>query len=197
MPYPSQIDAEAIGQAGLALLEEEGWGQFSLRQVARRLEVAPNALYRHVGDKDGLVTEVGAAAARLMYAAIDRATARLDGLPRVQAAVGAYVAFATTRPDAYRVFMEALPAPGDEREAPWDRVWELVRDQVEAVMPLCAEAAAFALWALVAGRIALANGPAQEVAPTEGLEEAVGALLSGFDAMGEVASPLSPYFPQR
>lgn len=41
--------------AARAVLDEEGPGRFSLRAVARRLGVAPNALYSHVGSRDQLL----------------------------------------------------------------------------------------------------------------------------------------------
>ena len=52
---------EIINEA-LALLEERGAGELSMRRLAHRLGVAPNALYTHVRGKadliDGLVDEV-------------------------------------------------------------------------------------------------------------------------------------------
>lgn len=41
--------------AGRAILRDEGLAAVSMRRVATRLAVAPNALYSHVADKDALV----------------------------------------------------------------------------------------------------------------------------------------------
>lgn len=41
--------------ATLALATEEGLSAVTMRAVARRLDVTPMALYRHVGDKQGLL----------------------------------------------------------------------------------------------------------------------------------------------
>src|SRR3954471_1818236 len=49
------INREAVLDATLALAEERGLDAVSMREVARRLEVTPMALYRHVGDKQGLL----------------------------------------------------------------------------------------------------------------------------------------------
>jgi AcrR family transcriptional regulator len=63
--------AEVIEQA-LALLEEQGAGALSMRRLADRVGVSPNALYTHVRGKadliDGIVDEV--------YGGIDLATDR-------------------------------------------------------------------------------------------------------------------------
>ena len=63
VPYPSKIDSERLGSIALVVVEEKGWEGWSLRDVAARLGVAPNALYRHVDDREDLIVEIGAAAA--------------------------------------------------------------------------------------------------------------------------------------
>jgi TetR/AcrR family transcriptional regulator, tetracycline repressor protein len=56
------LSRERIIEVALALLDEDGAGGLSMRRLAERLDVAPNALYSHVRDKadliDGLVDEV-------------------------------------------------------------------------------------------------------------------------------------------
>ncbi len=49
------LSRRAVLDATLALAEEGGMQAVSLRAVARRLAVTPMALYRHVGDKQGLL----------------------------------------------------------------------------------------------------------------------------------------------
>src|SRR3954447_26439646 len=49
------INREAVLDATLALAEERGLDAVSMRAVATRLGVTPMALYRHVGDKQGLL----------------------------------------------------------------------------------------------------------------------------------------------
>lgn len=51
-----------VGEA-LQMIDESGVEQFSMRALARRLQVKPNALYWHVPDLDALV---GLVAARLI-----------------------------------------------------------------------------------------------------------------------------------
>ena len=49
------LSRDAVLGAGRELLAERGLGGVSMRAVANRLGVAPNALYSHVADKDALV----------------------------------------------------------------------------------------------------------------------------------------------
>jgi len=50
-----RLSRDQILDAALRLADEEGLPALSMRAVAQRLEVTPMALYRHVGDKDGLL----------------------------------------------------------------------------------------------------------------------------------------------
>ncbi|MGF1646092.1 MAG: TetR/AcrR family transcriptional regulator [Kineosporiaceae bacterium] len=52
------LDAQQVLDAALAVLREGGLASLSMRAVARRLGVAPNALYSHVPGKDGLLDAV-------------------------------------------------------------------------------------------------------------------------------------------
>lgn len=54
-------------QAAIAIADERGLGGVGVRQVADRLGVTPMALYRHVGDKEGLLDGVADA----LYAEIE------------------------------------------------------------------------------------------------------------------------------
>ncbi len=51
----SRLDRDAVVTAAIALADERGLDAVGVRQVAERLDVTPMALYRHVGDKDGLL----------------------------------------------------------------------------------------------------------------------------------------------
>ncbi len=55
MPRPAQIDRDSVLSAALELADADGLAAVSMRAVAERLGVTPMALYRHVGDKDGLL----------------------------------------------------------------------------------------------------------------------------------------------
>ncbi len=52
---PARISRAQVLDATLDLAAEAGLGAVTMRAVAARLEVTPMALYRHVGDKQGLL----------------------------------------------------------------------------------------------------------------------------------------------
>lgn len=54
-------------RSAIALADKRGLGAVGVRQVAERLGVTPMALYRHIGDKEGLLDAVADA----LYAEID------------------------------------------------------------------------------------------------------------------------------
>ncbi len=55
MGRPPRIDRARVLDAALALADESGLAAVTMQGVAARLDVTPMALYRHVGDKDGLL----------------------------------------------------------------------------------------------------------------------------------------------
>jgi TetR/AcrR family transcriptional regulator, tetracycline repressor protein len=52
------LSREKIIREALAMLEERGSGALSMRRLAQRLDVAPNALYGHLRDKADLVDAI-------------------------------------------------------------------------------------------------------------------------------------------
>ena len=56
--YRKQLSREALVREALALLDSEGLDALTMRNLADRLGVVPNALYRHVKDKDDLLDGV-------------------------------------------------------------------------------------------------------------------------------------------
>lgn len=55
---PAGLDAGQVVEAALDVLKADGIGGLSMRAVAHRLKVAPNALYGHVAGKDALLDAV-------------------------------------------------------------------------------------------------------------------------------------------
>ncbi|MEO1057332.1 MAG: TetR family transcriptional regulator [Actinomycetota bacterium] len=189
MAYPRKLEPAAIASATLRVLEHSGWADWSLRDVAAELGVHPNALYRHVDGKDGLLIAGGAAAARQLAAAIDvEPTSNADA--DVLAMVRNYVQFATQRPGAYAAFVRAKPAPDHPSFVAWADLWAMVVMTTGRAAPSAAEAAAFSLWAAVHGRCDLTAGPAAAMSAEAGLDDAVAALLGGYRSLGDVATPV-------
>lgn len=194
MPYPARIDPEKLGQNALEVVEARGWDAWSLRDVARSLGVSVNALYRYVDDREDLVVAVGEAAAQALGARLSEAKG--EGEARLIDLAQRYVEFSVERPHAFSAFVHAKPPPDDGRIAAWYAVFREVRGEVEALLPDAMDAAMFAYWALVRGRAELARGPTKVAGPTDGLADAVRALLLGYRQLGTVASPLLPHLPK-
>lgn len=57
-PTSDRLTREFVLREALALLDEEGFGALTMRRLAERLGVVPMAIYRHVANKDDLVTGV-------------------------------------------------------------------------------------------------------------------------------------------
>jgi len=95
---------QALLEASLALIAEEGFGALSLREVARRAGVTHAAPYRHFADKEALLAAVAEQGFRTMTARMKERMAREttpDG--RLGACGVAYVLFAREHPAHFRV----------------------------------------------------------------------------------------------
>lgn len=70
---------EGILRAGRAQLDSRGPTALSVREIARELGVASSAIYRHVADRDALLTLLVVAAFDELGDAVDRALADIGG----------------------------------------------------------------------------------------------------------------------
>jgi AcrR family transcriptional regulator len=128
---------EALIQAGLKLLTEQGVAAFSLRAAAQLAGVSHAAPYRHFADKQALVAAISERGFRLLTAsmreelAASKATAAVD---RMYALGVGYVRFGTRHPDYLRVIFGSAvgdKAPAELRAAAEEAYREL-RTVVEA-----------------------------------------------------------------
>jgi len=95
----------ALIDASLQVIARVGPEDFTLRDIARRVGVAPSAPYRHFPDKDALLAAVAAECAKRLGDAMDAAAAAAgpDILDQFRAAGIAYVRFAVENPAHFRV----------------------------------------------------------------------------------------------
>src|SRR4051812_17953974 len=86
--------------AALALVDEEGRLDFTMRELARRAEVTHNAPYRHFTSRDELVAALAEEGFRALRERSLRESAAYDADPRarVRALGASYVTFAVERP---------------------------------------------------------------------------------------------------
>jgi AcrR family transcriptional regulator len=100
----------ALIQAGLALLAEEGVSGLDLRKVARRAGVSHNAPYRHFADKQALLAAIAEFGFHQLTAQIQVALADGADAPGAQltAIARAYIAFAHQNPALMREMFSGL-----------------------------------------------------------------------------------------
>jgi AcrR family transcriptional regulator len=99
---------QALIDESLSVIAEEGPEKFTLRDIARRLEVAPSAPYRHFADKEALLLAVAEECAVRLGAAMDAAAAQSEHpIERFRLAGLAYVRFAVEHPAHVKVMGHA------------------------------------------------------------------------------------------
>ncbi len=95
---------QSLIDGAIALIQEAGVSDVSLRQVARRVGVSHNAPYRHFADKEALLAAVAEQGFRSLQAAMAAARELVVTPAEQLTAIGmAYVKFAITDPAHYRV----------------------------------------------------------------------------------------------
>lgn len=75
MPFPAKLTRARILEAALAEIAQQGPAGLSLRSLAGRLGVAPNALYRYFPDRESVLAAAGDAGIQAVMAAMAAITA--------------------------------------------------------------------------------------------------------------------------
>jgi AcrR family transcriptional regulator len=171
----------ALLDAAAEVVEREGAGALSLRDLARRLGVSHAAPAHHFPDRAALVAELAREGFEL-HAAATRAAGRGARNPRdrLERIARAYVQFALEHTGLFRVMfgrevsdLDPVPAPLAEAGG---RAFGVLAETVEAILaglPAAsrppADAAAFACWSIVHGAATLwVDGPLRCQAPRAG-----------------------------
>jgi AcrR family transcriptional regulator len=110
MAYPAKISRAAIVQIALKMIEEGGTEDPSLRAIARRLNVATNALYNYFPDRAELNAAIAVAGSRKMLSALKRAVAGAKGREVLNRFSKAFLRFARTHPALYDFLNEHHPS---------------------------------------------------------------------------------------
>jgi AcrR family transcriptional regulator len=123
---------ERIVEIARAMIVHEGAAGFSLREVARRAEVSPAAVYRHFASKDELAGAVTAIGFQKLCMYLLRATNERTPRARLDTAGDAYMRFALENPEDYRaIFM----TPARKKVAgPTGEAFQLLMDRVRECM---------------------------------------------------------------
>jgi AcrR family transcriptional regulator len=100
-----------IADATEALLLEEGFERFSMRRLAERCGYTAPTIYRHFGDKQGLLDTVVEERFQLVLERIRRVQRRPDPADTVRAILGELIRFGIENPTHYRLLsMARAPA---------------------------------------------------------------------------------------
>lgn len=179
MPFPAKTSAEAILAAALDLLEGGGAEALTMRALAQRLKLAPNAIYRYYASREALIGAIAASAGATLNADLEAAAQGRAGRKAVRAAAGAYLAFARSRPAMFAALTACGPPPDgcpDPRAATRAAFARLLGAVVDDEAPR----AALTLVAYLDGMAALERaGQAGDGLPDWGLR----ALLKGLRRM--------------
>lgn len=186
-------------EAGVELVAERGVDGFSMRELARRAGVSHAAPYHHFSTRASLVKAVVADSYALLAKALrDATTSNDDPLDAIRAMGVAYVDFALTNPERYRLmFRSELAGVPNDADLSAEEVgadafavligaFELAHEYQLLAEGTAASSAAIAAWASVHGIASLilegALGmPASQRERALGLAGAVVDLgLSGF-----------------
>ena len=160
MAYAAQMDRQKIAAAALDLLREKGLQGLSIRGVAARLQLAPNALYHYFGSKEELIVAVAAAVSGLLHDAFLKVCKRKRPEQAIRAMAQAYMDFARENPLLYEILVVPRPASGEDAVGP-KGLWDYVVAQVARVSAKDASSeCAVSLWAVVHGMAALQNAGA-------------------------------------
>src|SRR5512134_2249257 len=100
----------ALIQAGVEILSQEGAGGLSLRKVAQRAGVSHNAPYSHFPDKQSLIAAISTEGFKQLSNELDAAiTAHPNDAKRqLQEGAWAYVQFAMNNTDTFRIMFSGV-----------------------------------------------------------------------------------------
>ncbi len=184
--------------ASVRLIEEQGLGALSMREVARRAGVSHQAPYHHFADREAILAAVAEEGFRRLSAELEAAVARpsLAAIDRLVESGRGYVRFATSNPAHFRVMfrpelvdLEKHPSALAEAQRAFETLERLVGFAVEerVIEPRFAGGTVTLAWAFVHGLSGLVlDGPLAKggdgASPEQRVEAALrayGRLLSG------------------
>jgi AcrR family transcriptional regulator len=183
----SEIEAfrAKVIEAATRLFAESGYDGVTMRGIAVDVGCSPMTPYRYFEDKDEIFALVTAGAYQRFADQQSAAIAELAEPAQKLEALGlAYVRFAMSEPDSYRVMFElrqAARADHPELQAEGERAWQIMHDTVvEAVdaglIDGDPETAAHTFWAGVHGVVSLYLAGKLQLGRT--IEELIPAMMA-------------------
>ena len=178
-----------ILQAAERIFVLEGYEGATIRKIADEVGVSSTALYMHFRDKDQILLEICTEVMERLLSLNSEISARpIDSVSRVRLMLEAYVRFALSHPNAYRLVFCASPLAGSahKRDATNDIGANCFERFSGVVREIAAEGrlrtgdsrtAALTLWAACHGLVALMiTKPSFDWAPSE---QFMGVMIDG------------------
>lgn len=99
------LNKEVVTAAAIRLIEEKGFSNFSLNELAKSLDIKPASLYSHIQNIDALFTDIGIIAIRQMVSSEKEAIEGKTGDEALFALASAYRKFAKEHYGLYLLVM--------------------------------------------------------------------------------------------
>lgn len=109
------LSAETITDTAFELLVEKGYGNYTVRDIALRLNVRAASLYNHIGGVETIDREVGKRAAKMLSETLMEAIDGKEKEEALEAVAYAYRGFAQDNPQLYQAIL-GLPSLGGDDE---------------------------------------------------------------------------------
>jgi AcrR family transcriptional regulator len=107
------LNKEIIVDAAKELIEENGFGDFSMRRLADKLEIKTASLYTHIESMEALFTEVGLSVLKQQRDCLLGAIGETRADSAVTALAECYRRFALEHTELYRLIMQ-MPSGNDK-----------------------------------------------------------------------------------
>lgn len=102
------LDRAAVVAAAVKLADKKGYGELTLGNLARKLDIKPPSLYKHVKSLEDLQDAIGILAAEAMTAELAPAMEIQSPRDALQRACDIYRGFAKRRPGMYAALQGAM-----------------------------------------------------------------------------------------
>lgn len=175
MAFPGKTTADAILDAAIGIVSEEGWDRLSMRAVARKLGVQASSLYHHFADREALETGLGRRAGIELLE-------HLEGVRGLAAIAEVYLAFARSKPALYQLISTRSTGADETKES--KAIWNRLLAEVGAITGNADDTAgAVAVWSFLHGYAQLeAAGKFGSSGDQGGFRKGLESLISGFEA---------------
>jgi len=100
------LNEEMIVDVAIKLIEETGYKEFTMRDLAARLDIKASSLYNHVYGIAEIKSAIGSRASKMLNTALAESVKGKERDEAVKAATRTYRAFAKEHPELYATIIE-------------------------------------------------------------------------------------------